>query len=223
MYLEGRDQHRGWFHSSLLAAVGVQGGPPYKAVLTHGFVVDGDGRNMSKSQGNVIAPQEIIAKHGAEVLRLWVAAMDYRDDIRLSKEILTRLVEGYRRIRNTCRYLLGNLPDFDAERDSVPVAELLRVAFGRWHIEKWFERAKQEAGFGAFEMRTYDGLIRHWLCTSIGMYFLAEQTQRLRGEKSADHAGTSGRRGQHAGGESLGDLAAILGGHGQNSRVSAMA
>jgi isoleucyl-tRNA synthetase len=127
MYLEGSDQHRGWFHSSLLAAVGTQGGPPYKAVLTHGFVVDGDGRKMSKSQGNVIAPQEIIAKHGAEVLRLWVAAMDYRDDIHLSKEILTRLVEGYRRIRNTCRYLLGNLSDFDAAEDSMPVAELLPI------------------------------------------------------------------------------------------------
>ena len=124
LYLEGSDQHRGWFHSSLLAAVGVQGGPPYKAVLTHGFVVDGDGRKMSKSQGNVIAPQQVIAKHGAEVLRLWVAAMDYRDDIRLSEEILTRLVEGYRRIRNTCRYLLGNLADFDPARDAVPVADL---------------------------------------------------------------------------------------------------
>jgi len=115
------------------------------------------------------------------------------------------------------KYFVSNAPE------SVPVAELLRVAFGRWHIEKWFERAKQEAGFGAFEMRTYDGLIRHWQCSSLGMYFLAEETQQLRGEKSADHAGTSGRRGQHAGGEGLGDLAAILGGHGQNSRVSAMA
>jgi isoleucyl-tRNA synthetase len=127
MYLEGSDQHRGWFHSSLLAAVGVQGGPPYRAVLTHGFVVDGEGRKMSKSQGNVIAPQQVIAKHGAEVLRLWVAAMDYRDDIRLSEEILTRLVEGYRRIRNTCRYLLGNLFDFDPDRDTVPVADLVPI------------------------------------------------------------------------------------------------
>jgi len=127
MYLEGSDQHRGWFHSSLLAAVGVQGGPPYRAVLTHGFVVDGEGRKMSKSQGNVIAPQEVIAKYGAEVLRLWVAAEDYRDDIRLSEEILTRLAEGYRRIRNTCRYLLGNLYDFDPGRDGVPVAELLPI------------------------------------------------------------------------------------------------
>ncbi len=127
MYLEGSDQHRGWFHSSLLAAVGAQGGPPYKAVLTHGFVVDGEGHKMSKSQGNVIAPQEVIEKYGAEVLRLWVASNDYRDDVRLSEEILTRLAEGYRRIRNTCRYLLGNLYDFDPGRDSVPAAELLPI------------------------------------------------------------------------------------------------
>ncbi|HYL81408.1 MAG TPA: class I tRNA ligase family protein, partial [Candidatus Acidoferrum sp.] len=127
MYLEGSDQHRGWFHSSLLAAVGVQGGPPYSSVLTHGFVVDGDGHKMSKSQGNVIAPQEVIVKYGAEVLRLWVAANDYRDDVRLSDEILTRLAEGYRRIRNTCRYLLGNLSDFDPGSDAVPVRELLPI------------------------------------------------------------------------------------------------
>ena len=127
MYLEGSDQHRGWFHSSLLAAVGAQGGPPYKAVLTHGFVVDGEGRKMSKSQGNVIAPQEVIVKYGAEVLRLWVAANDYRDDVRLSDEILTRLAEGYRRIRNTCRYLLGNLFDFDPAQDAVPVRQLLPI------------------------------------------------------------------------------------------------
>ena len=134
MYLEGSDQHRGWFHSSLLAAVGVQGGAPYRSVLTHGFVVDGDGRKMSKSPGNVIAPQEVIKKYGAEVLRLWVAAEDYRDDIRLSEEILTRLAEGYRRIRNTCRYLLGNLADFDPARDAVPAAELLPI--DRWILHR---------------------------------------------------------------------------------------
>ncbi len=127
MYLEGSDQHRGWFHSSLLAAVGAQGGPPYKSVLTHGFVVDGEGRKMSKSQGNVIAPQEVIAKYGAEVLRLWVAAEDYRDDVRLSDEILTRLAEGYRRIRNTCRYLLGNLSDFDPARHAVAPERLQSI------------------------------------------------------------------------------------------------
>lgn len=113
LYLEGSDQHRGWFHSSLLAAVATRDQAPYKAVLTHGFVVDGEGRKMSKSAGNVISPQEVIARYGAEVLRLWVAAEDYREDMKISQEILTRLTEAYRRIRNTCRFLLGNLCDFD--------------------------------------------------------------------------------------------------------------
>ena len=125
MYLEGSDQHRGWFHSSLLAAVGTTGRAPYKQVLTHGFVVDGNGRKMSKSEGNVIAPQEVMDKYGAEVLRLWVAAEDYRDDVPLSDAFLKDLAEGYRRIRNTCRYLLGNLYDFDPERDAVPAQDMM--------------------------------------------------------------------------------------------------
>jgi isoleucyl-tRNA synthetase len=113
LYLEGSDQHRGWFQSSLLAALGTGSDMPYRSVLTHGFVVDGEGKKMSKSAGNVIAPQEVISKHGAEILRLWVSAEDYKEDVRISSEILTRLVEAYRKIRNTCRYLLGNLYDFD--------------------------------------------------------------------------------------------------------------
>ena len=124
LYLEGSDQHRGWFHSSLLASIGTRSVPPYKAVLTHGFVVDGSGRKMSKSLGNVVAPQEVIGKYGAEVLRLWVSGEDYREDIRISEEILKRLAEAYRRIRNTFRFILGNLYDFDPERDSVRYEEL---------------------------------------------------------------------------------------------------
>ncbi len=127
MYLEGSDQHRGWFHSSLLAAVGTRGRAPYKEVLTHGFVVDGEGRKMSKSLGNVIAPQEVMVQYGAEILRLWVAAEDYRDDVRLSSEILNRLAEGYRRIRNTCRYLLANLYDFDPTHHLLPREALLEI------------------------------------------------------------------------------------------------
>jgi isoleucyl-tRNA synthetase len=115
LYLEGSDQHRGWFHSSLLTCVGTRGQAPYKGVLTHGFVVDGDGRKMSKSMGNVIAPQEVMDKYGAEILRLWVAAEDYRDDVRLSPDILKQLADSYRRFRNTARFMLGNLYDFDPE------------------------------------------------------------------------------------------------------------
>lgn len=124
LYLEGSDQHRGWFHSSLLCSVGTRGRAPYKNVLTHGFVVDGTGKAMHKSAGNVIAPEDLIRNFGAEIIRLWVAAEDYRDNIRLSEEILQRLTEAYRRIRNTCRFLLGNLYDFDPSRDAVPYEEM---------------------------------------------------------------------------------------------------
>jgi isoleucyl-tRNA synthetase len=135
LYLEGSDQHRGWFHSSLLAAVGTRGIPPYASVLTHGFVVDGEGKKMSKSAGNVVAPEEVIQRFGAEILRLWVAAEDYRDDIKISQEILDRLTEAYRRIRNTWRYMLGNLYDFDPRRHTVPVGELLEI--DRWILGRF--------------------------------------------------------------------------------------
>lgn len=134
LYLEGSDQHRGWFHSSLLAAVGTRGVAPYKAVLTHGFVVDGNGRKMSKSQGNVVAPDAVINKFGAEVLRLWVAAQDYQDDIRISQEILQRLSDAYRRIRNTARYILSNIYDFDPATDSVVDGDLLEL--DRWALSR---------------------------------------------------------------------------------------
>jgi isoleucyl-tRNA synthetase len=130
MYLEGSDQHRGWFHSSLLEAVGTRNAPPFRSVLTHGFVVDGEGRKMSKSQGNYVTPQELLPRYGAEVLRLWAAAEDYTEDIRLSEEILTRLADAYRRIRNTCRFLLGNLADFDPRAHRQPYAVLEEL--DRW-------------------------------------------------------------------------------------------
>lgn len=124
MYLEGSDQHRGWFHSSLLCAMGTKGEPPYRMVLTHGFVVDGDGRKMSKSLGNVIPPQKVIDQYGAEILRLWVASEDYTDDIRISPEILKQLAEAYRRIRNTMRFMMGNLDDFDPATDQVALSDM---------------------------------------------------------------------------------------------------
>ncbi|MBF0202723.1 MAG: isoleucine--tRNA ligase [Desulfamplus sp.] len=118
LYLEGSDQHRGWFHSSLLTAVGRTGKAPYKAVLTHGFVVDSQGKKMSKSVGNVVAPEKVIKQHGADILRLWAASADYRDDVRISDNIITQLSDAYRRIRNTCRFMLGNLFDFNPATDT---------------------------------------------------------------------------------------------------------
>jgi isoleucyl-tRNA synthetase len=127
LYLEGSDQHRGWFHSSLLEAMGTRGAPPYRAVLTCGFVVDGEGRKMSKSGGNALPPDAMLPKYGAEVLRLWAASEDYTEDVRVSTEILDRLADAYRRIRNTYRFLLGNLYDFDPRRDRQPYAALDEV------------------------------------------------------------------------------------------------
>ncbi len=134
MYLEGSDQHRGWFQSSLIPGVALEGKAPFKSVLTHGFVVDGQGRKMSKSLGNVIAPQDVIKNNGADILRLWVASSNYNDDVRLSKEILDRAVDAYRKIRNTMRYLLGNLFDYNPDADQVVYGELLEI--DQWALER---------------------------------------------------------------------------------------
>jgi isoleucyl-tRNA synthetase len=134
LYLEGSDQHRGWFHSSLLEAIGTREAPPYRSVLTHGFLLDLEARKMSKSLGNFITPGDLLPKYGAEVLRLWVAAEDYTEDIRLSTEILDRLADAYRRIRNTYRFLLGNLYDFEPTRDRQPYARLDEV--DRWILDR---------------------------------------------------------------------------------------
>ncbi len=127
LYLEGSDQHRGWFHSSLLTGSMLDGRAPYKALLTHGFVVDGEGKKMSKSAGNVIAPQEVFEKLGADILRLWVASTDYSGELNISNEILTRVTDAYRRIRNTLRFLLANVSDFNSKTDAVPMDELFEL------------------------------------------------------------------------------------------------
>jgi isoleucyl-tRNA synthetase len=134
LYLEGSDQHRGWFHSSLLMSEALYERAPYKGVLTHGFTVDEKGRKMSKSLGNVIAPQKVVNSLGADVLRLWVSATDYANEIAVSDEILKRMADSYRRMRNTLRFLIGNLSGFDPGRDAVPVAQM--VALDRWALQR---------------------------------------------------------------------------------------
>lgn len=132
LYLEGSDQHRGWFQSSLLTSVGVEKKAPYRHVLTHGFLVDGEGRKMSKSLGNVIDPLQVIERSGADILRLWVSSSDYGSDIAISEEILQRITEAYRRIRNTIRFLLGNLVDFDLQKDGISYNEMVNL--DRWAL-----------------------------------------------------------------------------------------
>ena len=141
MYLEGSDQHRGWFNSSLLTSVAINGIAPYRSVLTHGFTVDGEGKKMSKSVGNTVAPQEIIDKYGADVMRLWVCSADYQGDIRLSPKILKQLSDAYRKIRNTFRYLLGNLADFNPDTDSVAYADMQEL--DKWALLR-MERVLEE-------------------------------------------------------------------------------
>lgn len=134
MYLEGSDQHRGWFQSSLIPAVAMEDMAPFEEVLTHGFVVDGQGRKMSKSLGNVISPLDVIKNSGADILRLWVASSSYNEDIRVSKEVLDRAVDGYRKIRNTFRYILGNIHDFDPDTELVPYEKLEDL--DKWALDK---------------------------------------------------------------------------------------
>ncbi len=165
LYLEGSDQHRGWFQSSLLTSVGTRGRAPYRGVLTHGYVVDGQGKKMSKSVGNVIAPQEVIDKYGAEVLRLWVASENYQDDVKVSDEILQHVSDAYRKIRNTIRFLLSNLADFDPERHGVSADTFTEI--DRWALSRYAElvrrisRAYQEYEFHAI----YHGL--HNFCGTV--------------------------------------------------------
>jgi isoleucyl-tRNA synthetase len=141
MYLEGSDQHRGWFQSSLLVALATRGRPPYRQVLTHGFLIDLEGRKMSKSVGNVIAPQDVIKESGAEIVRLWVAMTEFTEELRVSKEILTRVIDVYRKLRNTCRVLLGNLYDFDPAVDAVPFPRLNAV--DRYALARYADAAQR--------------------------------------------------------------------------------
>ncbi len=177
MYLEGSDQHRGWFHSSLLASMGLRGVPPYKTVLTHGYVVDKDGKKMSKSIGNTILPQEVIDKHGAEILRMWVASVDYREDVRISDEILNRQVDAYRKIRNTCRYLLGNLKDFDPAA-ALPLGEL--DPFDRFALDLALQaNRKVQDAYTEYEFHKVFHTLHNLCVTDLSAFYLDALKDRL--------------------------------------------
>ncbi|MFT4570234.1 MAG: isoleucyl-tRNA synthetase [Hyphomicrobiaceae bacterium] len=171
LYLEGSDQHRGWFHSALLASVANRDRAPYAAVLTHGFVLDGKGRKMSKSEGNVVAPQDVLKQFGADILRLWVAAEDFRDDVKMSKDILAQIADSYRRIRNTSRNLLGNLSDFDPALHTVAPADM--SALDRWiltRLASFVDRCAK--GYEEYEFRAvFSALVNFCSVDLSSLYF----------------------------------------------------
>jgi isoleucyl-tRNA synthetase len=178
LYLEGSDQHRGWFHTALLTSIATRHRAPYESVLTHGFTLDGKGRKMSKSLGNVIAPQEITKKSGAEILRLWVAAEDYREDVRISDEILNRLVEAYRRLRNTARFLISNLYDFDPEHDLVPPPDLDEL--DRWILhrtESLLSRCRE--AYEKYEFHTVFHALNNYCSVDLSAQYLDIVKDRL--------------------------------------------
>jgi isoleucyl-tRNA synthetase len=171
LYLEGSDQHRGWFQSSLLTSVAMNGVESFKTVLTHGFVVDGEGRKMSKSLGNVIAPEEVMKTLGADILRLWVASVDYRAELNASKEMLQPTSEAYRRIRNTARFLLANLHDFTPEQHLVATDDLLSL--DRWVLDK-ARRMQEEilAAYDAYEFHVISQKLHHFCVVDLGGFYL---------------------------------------------------
>ena len=178
MYLEGSDQHRGWFHSSLLTGCAIDGHAPYRSLLTHGFAVDGQGRKMSKSLGNVVVPQEVTSKLGAEILRLWVASTDYSGELSISKEILDRVIEVYRRIRNTLRFLLANTADFDIERDAVPLAQWMDL--DRYALARTRQLAQQaEADYAKMEFHRIVQGLQVFCAEDLGAFYLDILKDRL--------------------------------------------
>ena len=178
MYLEGHDQHRGWFHSSLLLASAIRGRAPYRSLLTHGFTVDGQGRKMSKSLGNTVAPQVTSEKLGAEIIRLWVAASDYSGDIGIDEKILARVVDSYRRIRNTLRFLLANTSDFDPAQDAVPADHMLEL--DRWLLARAAEfQAELLAHYEVYEFHPVVAKLQLFCSEDLGGFYLDVLKDRL--------------------------------------------
>jgi isoleucyl-tRNA synthetase len=206
MYLEGSDQHRGWFQTSLLTGIATRGKAPFQQVLTHGFIVDGKGRKMSKSLGNVVSPQEVIDKYGADILRLWVASTDYRGDVRISDRILKNLVESYRRIRNTARFILGNLSDFDPAKHRIPRTEML--PFDKWAVSRLQDLIeKVTRGYEEYEFHVPYFAVHQFCDNDMSSLYLDVCKDRL----YADHQdGISRRSAQSAMWEILISLCKIL-------------
>ena len=187
LYLEGSDQHRGWFHSSLLVSSMMNGVPPYKALLTHGFFVDGEGRKMSKSKGNMIVPQEIAGTLGAEILRLWVASTDYSGELSISPEILKRVVESYRRIRNTLRFLLANTSDFDIAKNAVPVAQMVEI--DRYALALMARlQAEMAADYARYQFHLVAQRLQTFCSEDLGAFYLDILKDRLYTAAPGSHA-----------------------------------
>ncbi|MGK2953705.1 MAG: isoleucine--tRNA ligase [Thiobacillus sp.] len=178
LYLEGSDQHRGWFQSSLLTGCATDGRAPYKALLTHGFVVDGKGHKMSKSKGNVVAPQKVMDQYGADILRLWVATTDYSGELTISDEILKRVVEGYRRIRNTLKFLLANLSDFDPQAHAMPVEDWLEIDRYALAMTRQLQNELQ-AHYDAYEFHFIVQKLQSFCSEDLGGFYLDILKDRL--------------------------------------------
>ncbi len=178
LYLEGSDQHRGWFQSSLLTGCAIDGRAPYKALLTHGFVVDGNGHKMSKSKGNVIAPQEIMGKYGADILRLWVASTDYAGELSISDKILQGVIDSYRRVRNTLKFLLANLSDFDPAQHTLPPSEWLEIDRYTLHLTQRFD-AEVRAAYTDYEFLRVAQALHSFCAETLGGFYLDILKDRL--------------------------------------------
>jgi isoleucyl-tRNA synthetase len=178
LYLEGHDQHRGWFHSSLLLACAIYGRAPYRGLLTHGFTIDSQGRKMSKSLGNGLDPQEVNKKLGAEIIRLWVASSDYSGDIAGDDKILARVVDAYRRIRNTLRFLMANVSDFDPATDAVPLEQMLEI--DRYALARASElQAQILAHFDVYEFHPVVSKLQVYCSEDLGAFYLDVLKDRL--------------------------------------------
>ena len=199
LYLEGHDQHRGWFHSSLLLGCALYGRAPYRGLLTHGFATDGQGRKMSKSLGNVVAPQEVSDKLGAEIVRLWVASTDYSGDLNIDDKILARVVDAYRRIRNTLRFLLANVSDFDPVNEAIALTDLLEI--DRYALERLSQLQSEIAGqwnpktrvyegglFGQYEFHPVVGKLQIYCSEELGAFYLDILKDRLYTTAHNSHA-----------------------------------